>query len=746
LPVSAAHALTITVNGTAGTPGAGVDGGPGGPAVANAVSADPTNFATANGGLGGSATNANGGEGGAATANAETNVGGPATARATANGGRGGNSTGAAGVGGDGGDATAEAHASGTGGSQARAIATGGNGGTATTGALSGGNGGDATLDGAVSGSDSTALALEQTATGGDGGGGSLGSDGGDGGDATSIGSFTNAAGGDLSVTLRATAGVGAPGFDDDGIGGTARVGGSATSSGAGDASIEATARGENLVLDPLLAHATGTGDASASLDAQQLADGVSLSLTNALDALADGGGAVTLRQSVSADGDTESILDVTRSATLLELVANASGGNAAISVRGSNDAGDVRLGGGAIGGEHPETARFGAVAEFEAHTSGDGHDIEITSAGATGGRGDPVRAGDADVVATATALGNSSVLVEVEAIGGDGNDFHGGNATARASGSGGGTESVDVTAIAEGGEGFVGVGGDALAEAEATGLGEVTARALAHGGFHYELRPGPASAGFARAMADGASGTAQAVASTRQLFDGDDPDDEQNGPVSVGLSATVSGETTVVASSQMATFADAPLDPVDGSIRSAYQAEAPLLAAALAGNPQALAAPAPVPADEVFALVELDLASGGGIARTFTADIVIGDGFNEFDPQPAGVLISFLDPDIDADAFGSLTLRSFDEQDPGDVYEVVFATALDSLAFLDDGRLVFDGLPRTRHLEIVFETTGLEGGFFLDFLIAAVPEPSAFALLALAALALRSVVASRSS
>ena len=98
----------------------------------------------------------------------------------------------------------------------------------------------------------------------------------------------------------------------------------------------------------------------------------------------------------------------------------------------------------------------------------------------------------------------------------------------------------------------------------------------------------------------------------------------------------------------------------------------------------------------------------------------------------PEAVLVSFLDPELDAAAFGSLTLRSWDIDDPSDVYEVVFASALDALAFLDDGRLLFLGEPTQRHLEIVFETTGAEGAFFLDLVVAAVPEPSGALLLAL--------------
>jgi hypothetical protein len=728
-----------------------VDGGPGGPAVANAVSADPTNFATANGGLGGSSTGANGGDGGAATANAETNVAGSALARAAANGGRGGNATGGGLVAaGDGGDATAEAHATGTGISGAEATARGGNGGTASAGALAGGNGGDAILDGAVSGSDATFLLLVQTAVGGDGGSGFVG---GAGGDATSVGDFTNAAGGDLTVVLSATAGGGGSG-DSDGSGGTARVGGSATSSGAGSASIEATARGTMLALDPLLAHATGTGDARAVLAVEQRAPGVGLSLTNALDAVSDSGGPITLRQSVSADGDAESILDVTRSAHILELEANAEGGNAAIRVRGSNDAGDLLLGGRAVGGDDSEADPFDAVAEFEAHTSGDGRDIQIGSdahpAGATGGRGDAgpdVAGGDAEVVATATALGNSAIQIDVTAEGGAGGEFQSGNATARAEGTGGGTELVDVTAAALGDFDLYAIGGNSDAEAIARGLGAVSALAIAEGGVHDGIEPG--GSGFARARASGASGNVEAIASTATLFDGEDADDEQIGTIGVGMTATVAGETAVAAASSRFDFLPGSNDPAfDGYIRSHYRPDATVTAAAVAGNPLAAAAPGPPNSTRLFSLVELGATSSGGAAQTFTATITIGNefGFDEFDDVPEGILVSFLDPVLDAAAFGSLTLRSFDEQDPGDVYEITFANALDALGFLDDGRLVFAGEPTLRHLEIVFETTGADGAFFLDLIVQTVPEPSAFALLALAALAVRRVVASRSS
>jgi hypothetical protein len=735
LAAGSADALTITVTGNAGADGVAVNGGPGDPADAIAISAGPANDATATGGRGGSSIDASGGAGGEASAVAETNVAAPASARATATGGKGGDSTGFLHVAGDGGDATAAAHAIGAGGSQARAFATGGRGGQANAGAVVGGAGGAATLIDAVSGSDATALVLEQRALGGDGGSSLVG---GAGGDATSTGDFENTAGGDLLVTLSAIGGSG--GFGPTrGAAGGARVGGSATSSGAGDAAIEAYARTAGaLVLDPVSAHATGSGDASASLEAELLADGSTLTLDNDVDATAGSGAALAFRQTAKADAASESRLDVTRSAALLTLEANAEGGDAAIFVRGSNDAGDLRLGGQAIGGRDPDTDPFEAIAQFEATTSGDGHDIEIGPAGAVGGDADHnplARGGRAEVLATGVALGNSAVRINVLAEGGDGEEFHGGDAVARAEGSGGGTESVEVTAAAIGDGNLYARGGDASAEAIALGQGHVSALAIALGGVHDGSLSG--GAGFARARASGANGQVEAVTSSQILFDGEQADDEQEGPIQVSLAASVAGDTAIAASSQRFDFAPGSDDAaLDGFIRSAYHAGPSVMAAALAGNPLASAAGLR-PRRELFALVELGIASGGGTAQTFEADIILGhpSGFDDFDDVPEAVLVSFLDPAIDSAAFGSLTLRSWDTRDVSDVYEVVFTSALDALAFLDDGRLLFDGEPTQRHLEIVFETTGAEGALFLDLVVAAVPEPSAALLLALSLL-----------
>jgi hypothetical protein len=755
-----AYALTIVVAGAGGTPGVGVDGGPGVPADAVAVTGDTENTARATGGQGGAATNANGGDGGAASAIAETSVGSPATASATANGGRGGNATGGGLVAaGDGGDATAEAHATGTGGSRARTIVTGGAGGTASGGALEGGAGGEAILDGAVSGSDPTALVLDQIASGGGGGQGFIG---GVGGDATSLGDFANAAGGDLAVRLVATAGTGGSG-DTPGAGGTARVGGSATSSGAGDATLEATARGTTLVLDPLLAHATGTGDASASLDAELLGAAAGLSLTNRVDAVTDGGGALQLRQRVEASGAAESHLDVTRSASLVELEAIAESrtlGSAAISVRGANDSGGVRLAGEARGGRaHEASAPMDAVAAFQATTSGDGHDIEIGSpsrrAGAHGSEWSEGRGGDATVDADAVALGNSAVTIDVVAEGGEADwsepGGYGGSASTSARGQGAGERLVTVRASALGGGGgydFKGPGGDAHAQAEAIGLGVASAHATARagypGGWRERLIGGGASA-FARAT--GSVAQAHAIASSSLPFDGEHDRDWEIARILVEANASLPGGASVGASTDLTRFADAGVDPAsDVFVRAAFAPESALLDEALAGNPLAQATLPPSRPKLPIALVEIQARSGNGASQTLETNIVLNGSFRGFYDEVKAVQLSFLDPELDASALSSLTVRSWDTRNPDDIYEVAFTSALEALAFLDDGRLFFGGAPTERHLELVLETTGAEGDFFIDLVVTAVPEPPITTLLALSVLSALAAGASRVS
>jgi hypothetical protein len=194
----------------------------------------------------------------------------------------------------------------------------------------------------------------------------------------------------------------------------------------------------------------------------------------------------------------------------------------------------------------------------------------------------------------------------------------------------------------------------------------------------------------------------------------------------------------TIAASTHFQEFAAGALAPgVDASIHAVYTPTQVLLDDALSGNPQAASAPFPQPW-ALRSLVEFRASAREGVTQTLTASIMLGSrsGFRDFEPRPEGILVSFLDPEIDAAGFGSLTLRSWDTRAPGDVYEVSFASTLDALAFFDDGRLAFGGEPRERILELVFETSGLEGELFLDFIVAAVPEPGLPLLLGLAALA----------
>jgi hypothetical protein len=183
--------------------------------------------------------------------------------------------------------------------------------------------------------------------------------------------------------------------------------------------------------------------------------------------------------------------------------------------------------------------------------------------------------------------------------------------------------------------------------------------------------------------------------------------------------------------------------------VRAAFAPESALLDLALAGNPRAQATLPPARPKLPIALVEVQARSRAGAPQVLEASIVLDGSFRSFDDQVKAIQFSFLDPELDSSALASLTLRSWDTRNPADIYEITFATALDALAFLDDRRLVFGGVPHARHLEIILETTGADGDFFLDLVVAAVPEPSLAALLALALLAAplaRRVVASRPS
>lgn len=394
-------------------------------------------------------------------------------------------------------------------------------------------------------------------------------------------------------------------------------------------------------------------------------------------------------------------------------------------------------------GAAHEGGEPLDAHAVFEAVTSGDGHDIEIgyagRPAGAVGGSANhSIEAGNARLDATATAFGNSAVRIDVSALGGDGSDFLSGDALVIAEGHGGGAQPVHVFAAATGSDAFYGRGGDAHAEASASGAGEAVARAVSSGGITWGRLGYYDGSAFARAQASGSVGYAEAIASSERLYDGEQADDDQVARVLTAIRAAVSDGAVIAASTHFHEFAACALDPdIDASLQAAYTPAQALRDEALSGNPRAASAPFARPG-ALSALVEFRASAREGVTQTFTANIMLGSpygGFEDFDPKPEGILVSFLDPEIDAAGFGSLTLRSWDTRAPGDVHEVNFASALEALAFLDDGRLVFGGEPRERILELVFETSGLEGELFLDFIVAAVPEPGLPILLGLAGL-----------
>jgi hypothetical protein len=544
---------------------------------------------------------------------------------------------------------------------------------------------------------------------------------------------------------------------------------------GGGDVTLVATARSGSgyrvgaLRLDPLVAIAAGTGNARVELDAAageawgtryHPTPATPLSLENAVDAIAGAGAEIALVQSATSTGGATSVLDVAKSAALLDLEANARGGDAHISLSGSNDAGDVRLGGEAVAGRSGAPSDASAV--FDAETRGDGHDIEIgspsRSTGARGSESTEGRGGDANVEARANALGNGAVTIDVVAEGG-GADWsepggYGGNAWTSARGQSAGTQSVTVAATARGGGGgydWSGPGGDATSQAEAIGLGATSAHATARagypGGWREKLIGGGASA---LARATGSVAEARAVASSSLPFDGEHDRDWEIAWIELTASASLPGHASVGASTDLTRFPAAGADPTtDAFVRAAFAPESALLDLALAGNPRAQATLPPARPKLPIALVEVQARSRAGAPQVLEASIVLDGSFRSFDDQVKAIQFSFLDPELDSSALASLTLRSWDTRNPADIYEITFATALDALAFLDDRRLVFGGVPHARHLEIILETTGADGDFFLDLVVAAVPEPSLAALLALALLAAplaRRVVASRPS
>ncbi|MBS0659829.1 MAG: hypothetical protein JSR82_16440 [Verrucomicrobia bacterium] len=503
----------------------GSGGASGQNAVANAVSTDPTNFASARGGMGSSPT----GAGGSAQATAGTNYGG-------------GNAA-----------------------SNARATAVGGD--TGFSYPFQSYPGGDASAT--ATGSSSTAASLDVlvNASGGAGSNGGVGA-GGAGGNVAAAASGDLQSGGPLTVTVDALSGAGgdansqaSPG--DGGSAGTLTFGTIAGTS-LGDATVTLRARG-------------GAGGSYSPNSGAMMfaggADGRSVILNNAIGGSA--GGLLRLVQEAVAGnpgltrrgnrlplaGEARSTLDRTAgpgTATLhLETKATGSaasfvagvggiilapgvGGLGAAESRSRHDSGRALalatgLGGASLSGGDGGPASAIAHSTSQTAPSGLGASSIATATGRPGttkdpGTGDTTTGGAggrADATAQALTTGNGTTLATATATGGNvpaaavTNAPLGGTAVATATGTASGAAALTVTATATGGQGAPSSssnsspGGPATATATGTTLGAATILARADGGFSGLKAP----LGLATATGTAASGSVTADASTGRLL-----------------------------------------------------------------------------------------------------------------------------------------------------------------------------------------------------------------------------------
>ena len=383
---------------------------------------------------------------------------------------------------------------------------------------------------------------------------GGNGADDGDGGAATSSATGRNAGSRSVEVSARA---VGGRGGTVASIGGTER-GGNGGAAQLGLVYGASTGGGDVTVLGEAYGGDGGGGDLQTD---RPPGDGASVQLHNAVDG--DTSGRLFLKQYAGGGrvgypglgqyGATSSVLEVTKSAALLDITARAFGshGGEAIAT-GENLAGAVSVhghadgGGGGIALEGDGELGGDVVMRARGISHGDEHAVMVTpicpdcvtASGGSGGRTyddsgvhPGGNGGEADSESVGTALGNSSVLVVDRAEGGSGGEGRGdlgapgtgGIARSSALGVGAGTALVQASASAVGGRGgrndisisspgFDGRGGEAIASSTARGLGEVAALATAEGGGG-SSRPGVSGAASARALAEGTSGEARAQA-----------------------------------------------------------------------------------------------------------------------------------------------------------------------------------------------------------------------------------------
>ena len=532
------------------------------------------------------------------------------------------------------------------------------------------------------------------------------------GGKASSTAVGRNAGDEQVEVFAEARGGEGAsalylPTLERGGDGGEARLGTVyGASSGGGDVSVGAIAVGGS----------GGQGDP----DGGRLGgDGASVALFNAVDGdtpgrlslfqEADGGGGGT----GGLDGETSSILDVSKSLSALELVGIARGAkDAEARASGVNDAGGVSVHNFAYAGTGVGRDRAGnALARTFGRTVGAGHDISVDGecgvcgyavGGSGGDRAGDGRGGDADSESVGEALGDSAVVVEDQAYAGWGAsadsllDVPGGGGAARSSARaiGHGASAVSAAARAEGGyggrpdSGGPANGGDAMALSEAEGLGEVHSIALATAGRggHFPNEWVASGTALARASGIGASGDARS-------------DAEVSGFALWSLRASA---VAPIASRATAESRASMLDPIAAGAPAGADAWALATGLPRAADVASLIAGSARVAD-AFASDSIDLVlmsgqagltsahSAEGGAQPVTSAFEILANSHQVSVLDEGILVGFLNPEFTGD-FGSLRFRATLGQES--LVDVSFADVDAALAYFDDRVIALASFP----------------------------------------------------
>ncbi len=465
-----------------GMPGLAV-GADGGNAVADVVSSDPSNDATAAAGDGEFGISGPGGRGGDGLASASLTTAGTTSANLIASGGDGGGAEGQSTLGGSGGNGYTTASVTSSNGASVTLVSARGNGGSAPSPfvtspqppgpPVTGGNGGNGGVAATVHDTGSASVSLTARVFAGNGGWGAIpGAPG-----LLSIGPLdaVSDGGGSVRVSLDATGGAS----------GVFLQGGDAVNGDGGDVALLNAVSGETSGSLSLAQHAFGGAGRAAAANAGAPARGGNAS------SILDG---PFHSQSVLID------LGATGGAAPGDPVVGALGGSSAVSSDVTNDAGDITAKGVATGGMGGGTGRGGdARAEVRA---------TVESQPGTASANATAIGGDEDTYASPLSL-------EKAGVGGNADSLaianSSGAASAVAFGRGGGSDNFNSGAQDRGD------GGSARAEALATahGDGAATADAQAYGGANGGALGGlvPGAGGGAYASARATSDSADALA-----------------------------------------------------------------------------------------------------------------------------------------------------------------------------------------------------------------------------------------